>query len=101
LNRRNTNTKIRKISTSFSNISPNWPFLGRRNIYKSNVKAENVAGFAIFRKIGRPIPQVLSQPDNPGPGNDDLEGGVLAMDIARGFIFVGGNKGRIFHKTVV
>ena len=40
-------------------------------------------------------------PHHPGPGHDDLEGGVLAVGVAGGVIFFRGAEGRVFHEPVI
>ena len=41
------------------------------------------------------------KPHNPGPGDDYLKQGILAMEVSGAFVFIGRIEGGIFYKTVV
>jgi len=52
-------------------------------------------------KYGLGASIAYSNPHHPRPGDDHLEGGIFAVDVAGGFIFVGAAECLILNKAVV
>jgi hypothetical protein len=68
-------------------------------IYSYGVYEFCILPIELFRSIGVIVKTL--KPHYPCPGNNDLKGRILAMEVSGALVFIGRIKGGIFHKTVV